>query len=235
MNRPKAILSILFAVALVSLTSCGKGSKSETKETKVSAADNADKMELVIELPRPLFIGTPKPIKLPSGLKLDEGGKRAPFFVPKGTTNLAKAKPVTSSDMPIFGELELITDGDKDAPDGCSVELAPGLQWVQIDLGKSAEISAIVAWHFLQERVYHDVIAQVSDDAEFKTGVTTLFNNDHDNTQGMGAGKDPAYVDNFQGWLIDGKGTNGQYVRLYSAGNTASDLNHYIEVEVYGK
>jgi hypothetical protein len=27
---------------------------------------------------------------------------------------------------------------------------------------------------------------------------------------------------------------HGQYVRLYSNGNTSNDLNHYIEVEVHG-
>jgi hypothetical protein len=26
----------------------------------------------------------------------------------------------------------------------------------------------------------------------------------------------------------------GRYVRLYSNGNTSNDLNHYVEVEVYG-
>jgi hypothetical protein len=26
-----------------------------------------------------------------------------------------------------------------------------------------------------------------------------------------------------------------QYVRLYSNGNTANDMNHYIQVEIYGQ
>jgi len=30
-------------------------------------------------------------------------------------------------------------------------------------------------------------------------------------------------------------GVKGRYVRLYSNGNTANRLNHYIEVEVWGK
>jgi hypothetical protein len=30
-------------------------------------------------------------------------------------------------------------------------------------------------------------------------------------------------------------GVQGRFVRLYSAGNTSDDANHYIEVEVYGK
>ena len=42
------------------------------------------------------------------------------------------------------------------------------------------------------------------------------------------------YVDTHFGELFDAKGTCGRYVRLYSRGNTANDLNHYIELEVYG-
>jgi hypothetical protein len=35
--------------------------------------------------------------------------------------------------------------------------------------------------------------------------------------------------------LIEGKGATGRYVRLYSNGNTSDELNHYIEVEVFGQ
>ena len=76
---------------------------------------------------------------------------------------------------------------------------------------------------------------QVSDDPTFKTGVTTLFNNDANNDLGFGAGKDYAYIETYEGKLIDAKGVKGRYVRLYSNGNTTNKLNHYIEVEVFGK
>ncbi|MGB1129439.1 MAG: hypothetical protein ACPG4K_05270, partial [Haloferula sp.] len=75
------------------------------------------------------------------------------------------------------------------------VELLDGLQWVQIDLEASAEINAIWLWHFhSQKRAYHDVIVQISDDPEFKEGVTTVFNNDYDESAGMGKGSDNPYV-----------------------------------------
>ena len=44
-----------------------------------------------------------------------------------------------------------------------------------------------------------------------------------------------AYIETYQGKLIDAKGVKGRYVRLYSNGNTTNKLNHYIEVEVLGK
>ena len=37
-----------------------------------------------------------------------------------------------------------------------------------------------------------------------------------------------------EGRLFDLKGVKARYVRLYSNGNTTNDLNHYVEVEVYG-
>jgi len=202
----------------------------------VTGALAQDKVPLKLELPPPLFVGTPVPVKLPN-LEPTREGKRPDFLVPVGTVNLAKDKPVTASDTePVVGTLDLVTDGDKAGDEGCWVELGPGKQWVQIDLGKPSKIFAIVAWHFhAQARVYHDVIVQISDDPHFASGVTTVFNNDNDNSSGLGAGKDLAYIETCEGKLIDAKGTKGRYVRLYSNGNTTNKLNHYLEVEVYGK
>ena len=194
------------------------------------------KVPLKLELPPPLFVGTPVPVKLPN-LEPQRQGKRPDFMVPVGTVNLAKGKPVTSSDNePVIGSMDLVTDGDKSGDEGCWVELGLGKQWVQIDLGQPADISAIVTWHFhAQARVYHDVIVQISDDPKFAAGVTTVFNSDFANNSGLGAGKDLAYIETCEGKLIDAKGAKGRYVRLYSTGNTTNKLNHYIEVEVYGK
>jgi len=161
---------------------------------------------------------------------------RAPFLVPKGTVLLSEKKKVTSSDMqPVIGELDMITDGDKSGGEGSFVELGPTPHWVQIDLGASRALHAILAWHYhSQARVYRDVIVQVSDDPAFKTGVTTVFNNDHDNSAKLGVGKDKEYIEVAEGKLFDPKGAKGRYVRLYSNGNTTNDLTHYVEVEVFG-
>jgi hypothetical protein len=202
----------------------------------VIPANAQEKVVLALELPAVDIVGTPQPIKVPN---LDESGEanRKPLLVPAGVTNLAKNKKVTSSDKtPIVGELDLITDGDKEAAEGCEVELAPGLQWVQIDLAKSANLYAIAIWHFhRQKRAYKSVVVQVSDDVTFKTGVTTVFNTDHLNVNKLGTGNDKHYVETNNGKLIGVNGVKARYVRLYSAGNTSNNGNHYIEVEVYGK
>jgi hypothetical protein len=131
-------------------------------------------------------------------------------------------------------EPKLITDDDADARE--YVELKPGAQWVQIDLEESAAMYAILIWHYhLEPRAYHDIIVQVSDDEDFIKGVKLVFNSDHDNTSGLGKGKDPAYVETNEGRLIDAKGIKGRYVRIYSRGSTGSDANHYTEIAIYGK
>jgi hypothetical protein len=193
----------------------------------VALAD--DKVPLKTDLPKPQFVGTPVPITLPNlEPKLD--GKRPDFMVPLGTTNLAKGRKVTASDTdPVVGTLDLVTDGDKEGDEGSWVELAPGKQWVQIDLEKTAEIYAVIVWHYhSQERVYRDVVVQVSDDPAFSKDVKTIYDN-------SSAGTDRPYIESYQGKLIDAKGVKGRYVRLYSNGNTTNKMNHYIEVEVWGK
>jgi hypothetical protein len=195
----------------------------------------AGKEELKLKLPKPMFIGTPTNIKS-ANLEAVTGKSRGPFYVPKGTVLLSAKKPVTASDdMPVIGELDMINDGEKAGGDGFFVELGPGPQWVQIDLGAPKAIYAILAWHYhSQARVYRDVVVQVSNDPAFKTGVTTVYNNDHDNTSKLGKGTDKEYIEVAEGRLFDPKGAKGRYVRLYSNGNTTNDLTHYVEVEVYG-
>ncbi len=189
---------------------------------------------LKTKIPDELIEGVPKPIKLPVMHDIPREVPR--LMVPEETVLLSKGKKVTGSDdAPIIGALDLITDGDKEAGEGHYVELLDGLQWVQIDLGKEFEVHAVWLWHFhSQKRVYHDVIIQVSNDPKFKDA-TTIYNNDCDDSAGMGKGGFAPYAETRFGLLADGKGAKGQYVRLYSAGNTSNEMNHYIEVEVFGK
>lgn len=190
---------------------------------------------LKVEFPPPVLTGTPVPAKI--GNLEAPNTKLPPVMVPAGVTNLAKGKKVTSSDpAPVIGELSLVTDGDKESEEGYFVELDRGRQWVQIDLGASAELYAVAVWHYhSQARAYLGMIVQVSDDPEFKKDVKTLFNNDDTNSAGFGAGTSPAYLEKNTGRVIPANKAVARYVRLYSSGNTANELNHYIEVEVFGR
>jgi len=187
--------------------------------------------------PEPTYACTPRAIPTGPHIEPYPGPARPAIIVSADTRNLALGKPVTSSDpWPILGSADLVTDGEKHGTDQALVELAPGLQWVQIDLEQPAIIDAIVVWHYPSTpRVYHDVVVQVSDDPQFRSGVTTVYNNDYDNSAGLGVGDNMEYVEDYRGRVIETGGIRGRYVRLYSAGNIDNDQNHYVEVDVYGR
>jgi hypothetical protein len=210
----------------------------ETAAPGTDAAPAAPEVALVpipLTLPKPMFEGTPSNIDV-ANLEKPLGKARPAFLAPEGVKNVALNKPVTALEpLPIMGELPMIVDGDKEATDASVVELGPFKQWIVIDLEKEHDIYAIVVWHFHKSpSVYFDVVVQVATDPEFINAVT-VYNNDHDNSLGLGVGTDAHYVETSEGRLIDCKGVKGRYVRLWSQGNNQNDYSHYIEVEVFGK
>ena len=219
-DLPKSLLTAAVAAVLLA--------------TSLRAEGPAPTEPLTLNLPLPTLKGTPE--DLPSGPNIDPPSDKppVPLQVPKGVVNVAAGKPVTSSVPPFLGELSQITDGKKEAFDDDAVEFKKGTQWVQIDLGQSFAIHAVAFWHdhrYVQSM--KDVIIQVSDDAEFKTGVTTLYNNDTDNSSGLGVGTDREYFEMQWGRAVAGKGTKARYVRGYTKGGSLSALNGWQEIEVY--
>jgi hypothetical protein len=210
---------------------------SRADDTATNSAPNLAPLPLV--LPEPALRGTPPNLPTNTTAEPLSSKPRPVFFAPKNVTNVALGKPVSASDTNLItGELRQITDGKKGAYEENIVTLRRGLQWVQIDLQGEFNLYAIVLWHdFSTPVVFREVIVQVSDDPEFKTGVHTLFNNDQKNSAGFGVGTDREYFDNSltgAGKLVDAKGVRARYVRCYSHGNSDNALNTYIEVEAYG-
>ncbi|MCP4453562.1 MAG: hypothetical protein GY809_19045 [Planctomycetes bacterium] len=208
----------------------------ETEPTQV-ASGQSNLLPLPISLPEPQFAGTPANLSGVDNLEPPLGRARAAFLAPPDVANVALNRPVAAlMDPPIMGDLSQIVDGDKEATEDGLVDMGPMRQWVQIDLGSPQELWAILFWHFhKQERVYLDVVVQVADDPDFITNVRTLFNNDTDNSSGLGVGTDKHYVDTNEGKLVDAKQQVAQYVRLYSNQNNLNDRSHYLEIEVYGR
>lgn len=201
----------------------------------VPVASAADALApLPVKPPGPTLKGTPS--DLPSGPNVEpppEKPKPA-FMAPQGVINVAAGKKVTSSVKPFTGTLAQVTDGKKEPDDDQVVEMRKGKQWFQVDLGEAARIYAIVVWHdhrFLQ--VFRDVIVQVADDPDFTQNVQTIYNNDVDNSAGLGIGTDKEYFETYQGRTFDAKGVVSRYVRCYSAGSSLSALNVCQEIEVY--
>jgi hypothetical protein len=219
-----------FASALIALGFMAVGQGSQ------ALAQSAEKLvPLRIEYPKPPLEGTPENINVPN-LEKPSSKPREPFLVPTGVTNIAKGKPVTSTEKsPLMGDLSMITDGDKTQSMDCLVELGPGVQNVTIDLGGNYEVYGVLFWHSYIPRAYIGIVVQLAEDKDFTKGVQTIFNNDRENKDGQGAGMDKNYIENYQGRLVDAKGTRARYVRLWSRGNSNNNLNDYIEIEVYGR
>ena len=238
----RVISLVLMIIGSGLLASCSKqpADPQDTSRNTDTAGGNAGGQDqlvaLPIVLPKAQYRGTPTNLSGVSNLETPLGHPRPDFLAPKGVTNVALGKPVTTQNEPIMGQLSQIVDGDKEATDSSLVELYPLKQYIQIDLEAPHEIFAILFWHFHKDqRAYFDVVVQVADDPDFITNVRTLFNNDTDNSSGLGAGQDKNYVDTSEGKLVDAKGVVARYVRLYSNGNSQNDRNHYLEVEVYGR
>ncbi len=207
-------------IALVFICSTSKASEllaaatTNTETAKVELAPLPLKLPLIPSIESwywPTEFGSPPTIAKP----------RPPFLAPRGVTNVALGKPVTSganrayraSDqskargegpfMTAQAALQMITDGLKEALDEQEVTLPRALQWVQIDLSEQYPIYAILVWHSFQNYyVFHDVVVQASDDPDFKQNVHTLFNNDRNNSSGLGVGSDQEYVEIYEGKLI---------------------------------
>lgn len=201
----------------------------------IEQARAADLAPLPLQLPVPTSKGTPD--NLPEGPHVEKFSDkpRPAFMAPKGVQNVASGKKVTCSVEKLYtGVLPQITDGKKDPDDDQVVEMKKGTQWVQLDLEKEYSMSAIVMWHdhrWLQ--VFHGVVVQAADDADFTKNIRTIFNNDYENTSGLGIGSDKEYFETQEGKLIDTKGQKARYLRFYSRGSTMTAYNVYQEIEVY--
>ncbi len=100
-----------------------------------------------------------------------------------------------------FAGLSKAADGNKAASNYVDCYPASGLQWVQVDLGIPYDISDIKLWHYYGDgRKYHDVAVQISNDPTFSAGVTTVYNNDVDNSAKRGIGSNSEYVETSAGY-----------------------------------
>ena len=238
-NAPRRALALSFrfglALVALSLLLPQASRAADAPKDQPTAADGS--VPLQIKLPAPAFKGTPKDLQVGPNVEPLSDKPRAPMMVPAGLKNVAAGAKITCSDKNVAAEnLAKLNDGDKEASDQSIIFLRKGTQWVQLDLGSPQEIFAVVIWHaHNMAKVYHDVIVQVADDADFIENVRTVFNNDIDNTSGLGVGTDREYFETYEGKLINAKGFKARYIRFYSKGSTASVLNEYTEIEVYGR
>lgn len=147
---------------------------------------------------------------------------------------------IVDGDISSWGAVELI-DGEGNT--------VPG--WIYLDFGFEHYINKINVsfWH---DWSFCDIVIQLSTTADFSDGVITIFNNDSDNSLGLGLATvslDPTkphdweYISNHGelGNTTEGNGMTfnfapikGRYLRVISAGNTSkSDYSVYTEIQAF--
>ncbi len=229
-------LPFCLAVAMLNLLGLDSLLAADAAKGEAGSSNAQGSVPLIIKYPPPGFKGTPKDLKIP-GVEPAPQKPPPPLMVPAGVKNIARTAKITCSDKNADAAmLAQIVDGDKTANDESIIYLRKGTQWVQMDFGSPQNIYAIVIWHaHNSQKVYHDVVVQASDDPDFLKNVKTVFNNDQDNSSGLGVGTDREYFETRFGKLINANGVTARYLRFYSKGSTESALNEYTEIEVYGK
>jgi len=188
------------------------------------------------DFPRPMFVGSPAPLpELPPNMIEGNYSQEREVRIPRRVSLLSRGVPVTGSDPAPLGEFSWITDGDKQGDDGYFVDLLPGQQWIQLDLGEPRELWLLWIWMYHKTGViYKDVIIELATREDFRDA-RIVFNNDHDDTSGMGAGRDTSWIETNLGRPIRLQGQRARFIRLYSNGRSVDDTNHWIEVEAYGR
>jgi hypothetical protein len=207
---------------------------------------------LEIEFPHPMLKsytnGPPTKVRLSPASQRSEFVPPLKIMVPTGTRNLALGKAATSSSEPVGADLKLLTDGEKGGKDYKFIEFGPEKkQWVQIDLGEECEIFAVAIWrnpYDWSPHVYRDVVVQLASDQDMTRGVHCVFNNDDDNSLGLGKGEEYEYFDDFEGKVIpcvdaQGHGTRARYLRSWTNGHIVGpdlkdEMTRYSEIEVWG-
>ncbi len=257
MTTTKSLL--LLTLTLITLSGCGKTPPADdpvktppaevtpapaapvpTPVAPVPASAVGQMVPLELKLPRYRADGTPNPIEGEPNMEpaKPEDYRRPAFYVPKGTTNLARGKDVTASEEPIVGELAQLVDSNAESTFENFLDLGFGPVWVTVDLGTQCEIFAILSWHRHNNQfAFRDVVIETADDKDFATNRQILFNNDHDGSldKGHGKGAGKQYVETCEGKLIDAKGIKARYVRFWSNGSSYDNFTYWIEAQVFGR
>lgn len=152
-------------------------------------------------------------------------------LVKSGKINIT-AIPTSS---PAFQNLDRITNGNKHFNDYADSYPNNGLTWIQLDLGVAHDVNKINLWrYYWAGRSYRDTVVQLSNTSDFSSGVTTVFNNDTDNSAGFGIGTDSEYAETEDGKTFEVNSVNARYVRIYTNGSDYNAYSHFVEVEVFG-
>jgi hypothetical protein len=174
------------------------------------------------------FFGTPFPssggsigaIQYPGVTRMNLSAGIAPTF---SSVNVSDPPP------------SKLTNGNTASTDYVTVGSSGELVYAQIDLGTLKDVSQIKMWHFHSDgRTYKDVVVQLSKTADFSSYVTTVFNNDKDNSSGQGYGSDDEYAESANGKTLTFAPVTARYARFWLKGNSVNANNNFVELQIFG-
>lgn len=150
-------------------------------------------------------------------------------------TNLSAGIAPTFSSSASDPPPSKLTNGNTASTDYVTVGSPDQLVYAQIDLGALKDISQIKMWHFYTDgRTYKDVVVQLSQTSDFSSYVTTVFNNDKDNSSGQGYGSDAEYAESANGKTLTFAPVTARYARFWSKGNSVNTNSNYVELQIFG-
>ncbi|WJH32180.1 discoidin domain-containing protein [Paenibacillus sp. CC-CFT747] len=188
--------------------------------------------------PKALAVGTAV-----SNAELGQAAAASSFSV----VNIARNKAVTTNAETTSNQpLSALTDGVTTRDKYVLYSVATGPKWAQVDLGRAYGITRLNIrsdWGSSASvyRSARDVVVQLSNDPGFTSGVVTVFNNDGDNSSGLGFGTDAEYLEPADGSGKDinlAEAVNARYVRFWANGHIRVNgqlnlVNTPVEIEVY--
>ncbi|WP_127588437.1 discoidin domain-containing protein [Paenibacillus koleovorans] len=171
------------------------------------------------------------------GTPFDPNGRSMGAIQYPGATrsNLASGIAPTFSTIHNDTTPSKLTNGNTSSSDNVAVGNPGDIAYAQIDLGALKDVSQIKMWHYYTDgRTYKDVIVQLSQTPDFSSYVTTVFNNDQDNSAGQGSGSDATYAETSAGKTLMFAPVTARYARFWLGGNSVNGYNHFVELQVFG-
>lgn len=158
------------------------------------------------------------------------------YIIGDGSENVALGKPVTFTipTKSVFGSSDetFVTDGNFD-PYNVYGTYADTYGFAIVDLGQEYVIDKLIVKAF-HDWTFEDVVLQMALDKDFTQGVYTVFNNDTDNSVGVGAGSDGTYTESGSGHCFKFSPVTARYIRFHNHSvNGRENYSFWEEIQAY--
>lgn len=164
----------------------------------------------------------------PNLIEIKNGVARLKKSYPNPVNQSASIAPTSSTSSAVAGELAKITNGDNNS--WCDLG-GSGPHEVTVDLGVVKTLRQIKVWGlFHNTRMYSDRIVRISENG---SDWYTIFNNDSDNSAGVGIGTHSEYIETQDGKVFTIPDINAQYIQVWSGDDNLGGNATLVEIEAF--